>query len=655
MNTYFTLTLNKDSIVRDFTLDHVYLFNQQLAKLKASFGFAGFFFIYKDVKVFLDPFIRENPLELEPVWGLFNSTFLICYAYRSSDSLPHAYRATQRFYQSLNNLDPIYYLPFNWQTKELVFSSAVKSPSTFSDNNLYQAFAVGKSNIFSFVTENADVVYSNPTYAFLDGVRANVPFVVGGNDVRISLTTPNNYVSPFTILIIYADQQVVQVVIETDTAVFGSTQIVLVDTYNNQNYLSTPDDQVPLTYFLPHPYFSNKSRDMVISFAQPGATIFKCFLAETPIIGNSVIFNPELGTNGNYINDLVPISELVKGQISTAGGIINFPSGSYVRRVAERRITDTTDYYNTLIALGPTAPTRWVSTVYTTNLAGALPIPSTTEQGMVTDFNYNNADITNVDFVAIPSTQPFVHVQASIGDFYLATKRIYANYLSDFPYTKSRNWAIAGYPDCAVGFEETATATSFLFTLSYFDGRTDRMNDYTVLTGSYIPLLSYRNPADIKINLRMSGLDTFANGLRTNLINLNHYINMRIPSILTMNFYNIKVTDLETTQIFSLGGLNPILIQSLNFLYCRVSINKQDYEVDPFNVLTGRVETNLIKFSNNNQNLYEPINYFNGVVSLSSWRQLTALTASSKYYYKIIIDSPIISDAASFNVQFCFA
>lgn len=650
MRTYFTLTLYKNDIIRDFNLNHVYIFNQELAKLKSRFGFAGFYFLYKNVKVFLEPFIREFPLEIESYWGLFNTEVLICYAYRHEESDIVKYRESQRFYPTLNNLEPIFYLPFNWQTKDLVFSTAVRMPSTFSDNNQYQSFSIGKSHIYSFVSENADVVYSNATFAFLNGQRANQPITFAGNSVNVSLATPNNYVNPYTILIIYATQLVAQINVPVFSS-FGSSLIVIPGTYNNQNYLSTPDDQVPLTYYLPYPYFANKSADILIQFPLNGVTIYKCFLAEIPIIGNSILFNPDVNS-GNFINDLVSRKDLIPNTINVSGINITQSGFSTVLRSVPRRISDALDYDKHLIGPSPVTISKWTNLSYQTN-PNAAWINTTAEQGLNTWFNYDDQDILTVDFLAIPTIEPFVHVQASIGNYYLADKIHYANYLSDFPYTLKRDWSTSGAIDVVTGFEETSTSTSFLFTTTFFNN-SDSMNDY-LQVALFIPALNYRNQLNSALNFRMSAMDTFANGLRTNLINLNHYVSMFVPSVISINFYDNLLTNQQTIINFNLGGLNPILINAISCCYCRVTINRHDYTIDAGEVLNGYIETNMLELINANQQRYEPICYFNGVISMSHWRKTTILTPTAAYYFKIVLDSVIISGEASLNVEFNFA
>lgn len=645
-----TLTLYRELVIRDFTLDHVNIFNKNLTQLKTQFQIFDFFFIYNNVKIYLDAFLRQYPLELETTWTILNTPVLTAYSIPTSNS--HAqYRNTQRFYKTVNNLDPIYFLPFNWQTAELVFSTAVKSPTTFSDNNQYQAFSIGY-NLFSFVNENTDVVYSNPTYAFIDNERANKKIILAGNTCQLTLPLDNNQVIPFTILIIYADAKLTDVYLETKKFGPSTSTLKFQQVYNNQNYLATPDGQIPLTFYLPYPFYSNWSSPATLTFETSGVTIFQCFLAETPVVGNSAIITA-LNTFEieNFLNDVINRDDLSNGYWNTVDITLDAESQTIFRE-AVRRISDTYVYYKICAPAIPTQYARYRETFSQTDIT--QPYVQTNNQGMFTWFNFAINNLQNNDYVALPTIFPFVNYLLCLGGEYLGSAVHYVNLISDFKFNRTTDWLTTGLADAAIPYRETMTTASVLWPSGFFSPDTDDCNDYTTVSNLLPPLL-YRNQNQINFKFIMSGLDSLEHGLRTSVININHYIAMRIPSVMTLNFFNNKVES-EINVDFTLGGVNPVLLSSLKYLYCRVTDNKKDtYEMNTENILTGRVETNMIQMTNVNQNKLEPVAYFNGVSSISTWRPLITLTSSAKFYYKIVLDSKVIENSANLNVTFCLA
>lgn len=629
----FTVTLQKRDIIQPVEYVINDYLNKYISALKNKFGVFDFFFIYKNTKVFFDLFLRQYPLEYEPFWAFFNQSFLILYAVAYDDPIC-VYRDSQRLYPVNSTLVPTYFIPFNWRGSGLVYTNNTQSPTLFPDNNRYFVFS-NVHDILSFIIERGEIVpYENPEYVNIYGDLANVPIKIQGSSALITVNSQfpsyDKRYRAFNILLIYTDNPIVDMTIGQQADVLNFTQI------NNEN-IDVPDKQSLLSYFVPLHTNYDPLNTINVNFQFSGGFIYKCLVSKTPILGNSVLYNPYVGDDTeSYLGDLIPKDQFITGSYFDGTSLVPDSAQCCFHQFKTFLNSLTTDYYCKLPPPGVANSQRFYQCFGKFNLYNGGGWNSDI-QGVETYYNMNYSDLGEREYVSFPTAAPLVFMSATWGLTYAPHAINLYGKISEFP-AYFTNYTVFDKFISTTQLKSTQSSSDFDWLV--LSNTSDTLN-FPSVVANYSQYFALRYDTSFSNRYIISSNDAFTHGVRSDIINLNHYVNMKFPTRLVLNFREqINIHDSNDQRLnFSLAGISQQMLTTLSSVSAVIFFeNILDNADSVVNIITGSVLSNVVYFQNKNQASLEPLLFFNGIRSSTSWRRCDYLSSTANYFLNIKID-----------------
>jgi hypothetical protein len=652
-----TLTLRKIDIIKYDNFNFSLFFNKLLSQFKNTFGIFDFYFIYKNHKIFFDGFQRQYPLEYEAHWYMFNQSYLILYAVTTQDHLD--LRQSQRFYPINSTLAPTFFLPFNWRTLGLVYTNNTHTPTLFPDNNYYNVFS-NVSDILSFIIERGETTpYQNPEFVYLDGQLSNKSFGVSGSQVTVTLPfilnnpafqTDARYRS-FNLMLIFTDTNI------TNMRITQQADSIDFFPLNNEG-IDQPTPTQVLSYYVALNINYSPLNTLTIDFASPGAKIYRCFVSKTPVLGNSPLHvSRDFLGSYSFLSDLIPHDELTQGEYFDGNNYVKDVSKFCYTQRKSRLNTIVTPFYSKLPWLpnGINDVQRFYE-VWGRDLFSS-PWQQNTFQGIDTVYNFNVEDINDNNYVAVPAQAPLCFVTSTWGKSFNFMTFLMDGQISHFPPILD---AYDNYDKFISTTELQMTMTTSDYDWVTLSNSTDTMLDTNTIN-NFLPVWSLRrNAGPFLPFFTASSDDAFTHGMRSDIVDMTHVVNMRNPSLLTLSFsFSVNIATPSSQLNFRLGGIPNELINSLSCVKAHLSILPEFDVIEPaaapVQVLCGTIETNLIDRSNLNQSILEPLSFFNGIKSTSSWRKTGYLSNTQTYFLKLNFDDGGNPDhKINVNIQIIF-
>lgn len=649
-----TILLSKNSVTPFNTqIQPIDVFYPELTKFKNLYGLHDFFFIYKGFKIQFSKFYRQYQLIYGIFWDLLDSSYLLLYGYKKESDFKK-YFDTQRFYPVTQTKIPTFYLPLNWQTREIVFADNCNSTVLFQDNKPYQIFSIGKRILSSILEDTGNnVVYSTPIYCYVDGQLANKPLILPGATHIINLPPQTNWKK-------YCAQLLI---INTFTTIdyfgFNNFNFSPTQTFNQKNNEKVQGqaftNNLQLTYYFIIPFINRPGAEVEVTFFSNPVIIISAFLAEIPIIGNSILFNPfQVNFDSSYIQDFTSISDLLQktnfdgfnynydpntSTYSIQRTLINSDTAIFVQNNAPTGVNNNQLFFDTKYQLGITLP----------YLTGPF-------LGYKNVYNFQNNDLLSQQYyVGTPTKESMVYVQISFGrTMEYNQDSLYSGINSDLnPFIRSY---INPSLDYAEYIQNNMTASTLCWPLNRPTiSSLNPINNIEVL--GYLGLFARRYNSNLNLGFKMSGTDIFENGLRTQSINIDHVINCKYPSKINLIFsnYPLTITNGKGKINFNLYNINNAIINKVNFITCKISVVAN--QTSPYDLqlpLFFHITSNLVKNTVDNIITKLPIVYCDGAQVVSLWQQTIKLNSNIEGQLDFFFDSANSFTSINFDVFLCF-
>lgn len=282
------------------------------------------YFYYKQYRIFFNKFYNYFDLSLISTWRMLGMNYLILKCYNKSNKKLKDEESKCYFYKSFNQQNAIWYIPFNFTTKQLIYSDGTKF-STAAANGLYfKIFAINNEILGPLYEQYDNNPYSEPIQLLINGnLQADLN---PGDIIQFSFqnTQQTNFPARTVELILWNGQPLDNI---QRTSNGDGVQFVIAEQYPLED--TSTNSEKTYTYPIVHIFNEFESNYngtqfclMSTSNAQKGATAFGL---QTPIVGNTVY---ETGDVSNQPPNMPYCLELINKNDLSINKLFNFQNGT---------------------------------------------------------------------------------------------------------------------------------------------------------------------------------------------------------------------------------------------------------------------------------------------------------------------------------------